>query len=447
MDIYDGVFNLMRADDAAVETKRFEYRFAFADRQGTSYRFNGYKVVRQDAGADVWRDTTRLFVDIAKGDSGQHGPLGRALLTIAPADFARQMQTLKGTGGRNAADRLKATTAFGSFFTRELYDTYAAVLKRADRYDAAAGAVRKKRNLRVPPPELHFAETTDGKRLKLSRYREPGATKGPLIFSHGLGVSSLIFSIDTIDTNMLEYMVAAGFDCWLLDFRASTDLGYCREQWTGDEVALLDYPAAVAKVRAVTGASSVQMMAHCFGATTFSMAMLAGLEGVRAATISQISTDYVVPFFPQRVLAYLRTPQIFDAFGIDVVNARATTADGLGGADARSSIAMGGAAAARGPHQQRHVEPHLGSVWAALRARSAQQGDDGLRLGRNVWRGQHHGLQAAGADSRARDTSSTRTATTSTCRTSPGWRFRRSSSMARRMARSCPKAPSGHCSG
>ncbi|MEQ1714322.1 MAG: hypothetical protein ABL908_23390, partial [Hyphomicrobium sp.] len=241
------------------------------------------------------------------------------------------MQTLKGSGGRNAADRLKATTAFGSFFTRELYDTYAAVLKRTDRYDAAAGAVRKKRNLRVPPPELHFTETTDGKRLKLSRYREPGATKGPLIFSHGLGVSSLIFSIDTIDTNMLEYMVAAGFDCWLLDFRASTDLGYCREQWTGDEVAHLDYPAAVAKVRAVTGAPSVQMMAHCFGATTFSMAMLAGLQGVRAATISQISTDYVVPFFPQRVLAFLRTPQIFDAIGIDVVNARATIADGLGG--------------------------------------------------------------------------------------------------------------------
>ena len=331
MDIYDGHFNLMRADDAAVDTKRFEYRFAFADRQGNAYRFDGHKVVRQDAGADVWRDTTRLYVDIAKGENGQLGPLGRALLTIAPADFARQMQTLKGTGGASAADRLAAVTAFGRFFSRELFDTYAAVLKRADRYDAVAGPARKKRSLRAPPPEIHFAETRDGKLLKLSRYREGTNTKGPIVFSHGLGVSSQIFSIDTIDTNMLEYMVAAGFDCWLLDFRASTDLPYCREQWTGDEVAVLDYPAAVGKVRAVTGAPSVQMMAHCFGATTFSMAMLAGLQGVRSATISQISTDYVVPFFPQRVLAYLRTPQLFDTFGIDVVNARATTADTLGG--------------------------------------------------------------------------------------------------------------------
>ncbi len=331
MDIYDGMFNLMRADGAAVETKRFEYKFSFADRQGTAYRFDGHKVVRQDAGGDIWRDTTRLFVDIAKGDRGQQGPLGRALLTISHNDFAHQLQTLKGTGGANAADRLKAAGTFGRFFTREIYDTYAAVLKRADRYDSAEGAARKKRNLRVPAPELHFAETPDGKRLKLTRYREPGATKGPLIFSHGLGVSSLIFAVDTIDTNMLEYMVAAGYDCWLLDFRASTNLPYCTEQWTGDEVARLDYPAAVAKVRAVTDAPSVQMMAHCFGATTFSMAMLAGLEGVRAATISQISTDYVVPFFPQRLLAHLRTPQLFDAVGIDVVNARATTADSLGG--------------------------------------------------------------------------------------------------------------------
>jgi cholesterol oxidase len=59
------------------------------------------------------------------------------------------------------------------------------------------------------------------------------------------------------------------------------------------------------------------------------MSMLAGLEGVRSAVISQISTDYVVPWLPQRLLAYLRTPQLLDGMGIDVVNARATTADSL----------------------------------------------------------------------------------------------------------------------
>ena len=149
------------------------------------------------------------------------------------------------------------------------------------------------------------------------------------MLSHGLGVSSLIFSIDTIETNLLEYLVAAGYDCWLLDYRASVDLPYARELWTGDDVATKDYPAASPRCAASTGASTVQVLAHCFGATTFSMAMLAGLEGVRSAVISQISTDYVVPWFPQRLLAYLRAPALFELMGIDVVDARATTADSL----------------------------------------------------------------------------------------------------------------------
>ena len=179
----------------------------------------------------------------------------------------------------------------------------------------------------MPEPEIHLVRTDDGKILRLTRYR--GGNKGPLIFTHGLGVSSLIFSIDTIDTNMLEYLVAAEYDCWLLDYRASVDLPYAHELWNADDVALKDYPAAFAKVRAVARSSTVQVIAHCFGATTFTMSLLAGLEGVRSAVISQISTDYVVPWFPQRLLAYLRAPQLFEAMGIDVVNARATTADPL----------------------------------------------------------------------------------------------------------------------
>jgi cholesterol oxidase len=325
LEIYDGVFNLMQVDQGAVETKRFDYRFSLAARDGAQYYFEGHKVVRSDAELDLWRDTTRLFVDIGKGAKGQQGHVARGMLQIAPADFYVQMQTVRGTGGESAADRLSAVATFGSYFSRELFETYGGVLARTGRYDSVNP--RKKRNLRVPEqPEVYLAKTDDGKLLRLTRYR--GGGKGPVLLTHGLGVSSLIFSIDTIETNLLEALVASGYDCWLLDYRASVDLGYAGELWTADDVATKDYPAAVARVRAVTGAPSVQMLAHCFGATTFSMAMLAGLEGVRAAVVSQISTDYVVPWFPQRLLAYLRAPDLFDAMGIDVVNARATTADG-----------------------------------------------------------------------------------------------------------------------
>jgi cholesterol oxidase len=323
LEIFDGQFNLMRVDEHTVETKRFDYRFSLGARDGSEYYFNGHKVVRSDASLDLWRDTTRLNVDIGKGAQGQLGHIARGLLEIAPSDFYVQMQTLRGTGGRDATDRMRAVGKFGTFFSRELFDTYGGVLARSGRYDVYNP--RKKRTLRVPEPEIHLVRTNDNKILKLTRYR--GGDKGPLIFTHGLGVSSLIFAIDTIDTNMLEYMVAEGYDCWLLDYRASVDLPYARELWNADDVAVHDYPAAFAKVRAVTRSSTVQVIAHCFGATTFSMSLLAGLEGVRSAVISQISTDYVVPFFPQRALAFLRAPQLFEAMGIDVVNARATNAD------------------------------------------------------------------------------------------------------------------------
>ena len=325
MSIFDGTFNLMRMDADAVETKHFDYRFSFAARDGREFYLEGYKVVRSDADLDLWRDTTRLYIDIGTGGKGQTGHFARGMLEIAPSDFYVQMQTLKGFGGADNPDRLRAVAKFGRFFSRELFDTYGGVLSRPGRYDAVHA--RKKRTLRAPEPEIHLTKTSDGKILKLTRYR--GGNKGPLVLSHGLGVSSLIFSIDTIETNLLESMVAAGYDCWLLDFRASVDLPYASELWTGDDVATKDYPAAIAKVRAVTEQSSVQVLAHCFGATTFSMAMLAGLQGVRSAVISQIATDYVVPFYPQRVLAHLRAPSFLDILGIDVVDARATSADGL----------------------------------------------------------------------------------------------------------------------
>ncbi|MCZ7594881.1 MAG: alpha/beta fold hydrolase [Hyphomicrobium sp.] len=323
LEIFDGQFNLMRVDEHNVETKRFDYRFSLGARDGAEYQFIGHKVVRSDASLDLWRDTTRPQRRYRQGAQGQLGRIARGLLEIAPSDFYVQMQTLRGICGRDAADRMRAVGKFGRFFSRELFDTYGGVLARTGRYDVYNP--RKKRTLRVPEPEIHLVRTDDGKILKLTRFH--GGNKGPLIFTHGLGVSSLIFAIDTIDTNMLEYLVAEQYDCWLLDYRASVDLPYAHELWNADDVALQDYPAAFAKVRSVTRSSTVQVIAHCFGAATFTMSLLAGLEGVRSAVISQISTDYVVPWFPQRLLAFLRAPQLFEAMGIDVVNARATTAD------------------------------------------------------------------------------------------------------------------------
>src|SRR5207244_1108004 len=148
------------------------------------------------------------------------------------------------------------------------------------------------------------------------------AAKGPGRLAHGLGVSSKIFSTDLIDTNLLEFLSAHGYDVWLLDFRASIDLPASKERSTGDDIALHDYPAAVARILEATGAESIQALVHCYGATTFFMAMLAGLKGVRSAVASQIACNVVAPRLT-KVKAGLHMPQVVDALGVESLTAYA----------------------------------------------------------------------------------------------------------------------------
>ena len=324
LDIANGVFRLMRKSDAQVETRLFEYLMTLSARDGRSYAFKGVKYVHDDKRLDLVADTTTLFVELV--ESTGSGNTARGVLRILPSDFAKQVRTLKGTGGRSVLERTNAVAKFGALFAGQLFDIYGDIFAPVRRYNP--NRARKKRGLTVGQPTVHVFATTDGKRLQLTRYK--GGGKGPLLFTHGLGVSSLIFRIDTIDTNLLEYMYAHGYDCWLLDFRASIDLPYAGEPWTADDCARYDYQPAVDLMRKETGADSVQVIAHCFGATTFTMAMLGGyLTGVRSAVISQIAADVIVPWFPQRLLAYLRAPALFSLLGIKAVNARATTEQGL----------------------------------------------------------------------------------------------------------------------
>lgn len=319
--VTQGTFNLFTVDPERVDTTNMRYRMKLTAESGQVYYFEGFKVVHDDAGADMWADTTTLYTTVYEGVDATGPVVGKGILRISPDDFARQMTTMKVTNAANLKERLEATGRFGRHFAKALYDTYGGVLTRPNAFDPNAPA-RKKRQLRVSAPEVHFFKTADDVQLRLTRYQ--GGKKGPVILSHGLGVSSLIFSIDTIETNLVEYLFAHGFDVWLLDYRASIDLPAAYGQFSGDDIARQDYPAAVDKVREVTGAESVQMVAHCFGSTTFFMAMLAGLQGVRSAVCSQIATNIVAPLVT-KIKTGLHMPSVLDALGVDSLNAYVDT--------------------------------------------------------------------------------------------------------------------------
>ncbi|MGH7866090.1 MAG: alpha/beta hydrolase, partial [Candidatus Dormibacteraceae bacterium] len=262
---------------------------------------------------------------VYQGNDGKAPVVGCGILHIQPSDFLKQMTTLQVTNAQSLEQRLEATDRFGRFFAGVCWQSYAGIFAGPSVFNSDA-APRKKRLLRVSAPEVYPVPTSDGVEIRLTRY--PGGSKGPVILSHGLGVSSLIFAIDTIDTNLLEYLYASGYDVWLLDSRASIALPAAKLQSSGDDIATKDYPAAVQKVREITGAANVQMVVHCWGSTTFTMAMLAGLEGVRSAVCSQISAN-IVAAAPTRIKTGLHLASFLDDIGVHSLSAYVDNHAGL----------------------------------------------------------------------------------------------------------------------
>lgn len=288
LTVTDGVFNLLIEDPDHSEIRQMRYRFKLTSKEGRVFHFYGFKVVRDDPGLDVWPDTTTLYITVYDGEDDQSPVFGRGILHIRPDDFMKQLTTMQVTNAPNEMARMKAMFDFGGFFNRQLYEVYGGIALKRNQLKPKAPP-REKRPLRMDAPTLHPFQAADGTELLLTRYR--GGSKGPVILSPGFGTSTLAYTIDTIETNFPEYLFAAGYDIWLFDYRASPALESAQMQFTLDDIATKDYPAAVAKVQEVTGASDVQMMVHCIGSMTFLMSVLAGkLKGkIRSAICSQLA--------------------------------------------------------------------------------------------------------------------------------------------------------------
>ena len=279
-----GTFRLMVADPTHVHAKRMEYEMTLDGGPAGPLFFTGFKQIHDDPGADIWGDTSTLYTTIFASD--RTTVKARGIQHILIPDFAKQLTTFEITGAANPLDALVGLAGFGMLFAGALYDVYGTVFARPTELNRDAPP-RKRRPLKMDAPEVHSFAASDNVGLRLTRYR--GGSKGPVMLSPGYGTSTLAYTIDTVDTNLPEALYAAGYDVWLFDYRASPLLPSSHTQFTLDDIAQRDYPAAVAAVLKETGAPSVQMMAHCIGSLTFLMAMMAGLQGVRSAVSSALT--------------------------------------------------------------------------------------------------------------------------------------------------------------
>jgi len=316
----NGVFNLFEQYQDQVGVRHMDYDMKLTAEDGRDYYFSAFKTVPEDNGVlNIWHDTSTLYVTLYRGPDKSGEVIGSGVMHILPADFARQMTTMKVLDARSEAERVEALARFGKFFAGILWESYGGVFA-GDIYFNPDAPPRRKRPLDAPVPDVHFFETDDRVQLRLTRYR--AGRKGPVMLVHGLGVGSNIFSTDTIQTNLLEYLCKHDYDVWLLDFRVSILLPASKQEWNGDQIAAYDFKAAIAQIRQATGARDVQCVVHCYGATTFFMSLLAGLQDVRSVVCSQIAADTVVAT-ATGLKAGLHLPGALDALGVKSLTAYA----------------------------------------------------------------------------------------------------------------------------
>jgi len=274
----------------------------------------------------VWPATTTLYVNVYSGPDATDRPHARGTLHIDPIDFARQLTTMRVRHAANEEQRLQALSSFGELFAGRLWEHYGGTMTKGPTAGARA-LVRQKRSLQAPLPEVHYFGAGDGAELRLVRYQ--GGSKGPFICAPGFSNTSQVFAWDGIETSWVEFFTKEGYDIWLFDYRASPDLPASRTQFTLDDIARFDWPAAVAYVCRVTGAPSVQALGHCIGSATGFMSLLSGhLTGVRQFVASQ-----VMPFVEVSALTKLKAAahvaRLLSALGVSEVTTQAGV-DGTG---------------------------------------------------------------------------------------------------------------------
>lgn len=139
-------------------------------------------------------------------------------------------------------------------------------------------SLRSPTGVRLPESETVWFEAKDGFQLNFRHLpRVPGTPDmGPVMFVHGSGTRANLFCPPSTIT-LPAMLSAAGFDVWLLNWRASIDL--MPTLYTFDDAAVNDFPAAVEKIAACTKSTkkTVKAVVHCQGSHAFMMSIASGL--------------------------------------------------------------------------------------------------------------------------------------------------------------------------
>lgn len=152
------------------------------------------------------------------------------------------------------------------------------------------------------PDEIHFATTSDGWRISLTRYRavatdgKVGAAKAslPVVLVHGLAANRRNFDL-TEDRSLARWLAGKGHDTWIVELRGrglSTRprlFSGIKYDWSFDEYVEKDLPAALAEVRRATGSEALHLVGFSIGALACYAHLSAGDNAKGVASLTSLA--------------------------------------------------------------------------------------------------------------------------------------------------------------
>ena len=299
LQVRDGVFQLFLLEPERVETRLLRYRMrveTVPDTYGrrASYFISGDKIAQNRRRARLWPQLSTLYVTVASADGSRHG---RGVLCLSMSDFLRQLRTMRASHTQGLCERFDVHVRFLGFFVGMLRTLYGRRFARST-ISTLDAPPRPRRRIQ-PKPSVIPVTTSDGTVIHLTRYR--GGGRGPVLLSPGFSVRAASFAADTVDENLVERLVREEYDVWLLDYRASSGFATAGTDFSIDDIAVRDYPAAVQAILEESKVKRIQIVAHCVGSMALLMSLLAGKlkDQLRSVVCSQLGLHPIAPKFAE----------------------------------------------------------------------------------------------------------------------------------------------------
>ena len=144
----------------------------------------------------------------------------------------------------------------------------------------------------------HPFSTSDGLGLSLHRFTRDSGSDQAVLIIHGLTTSTDMFIMPEHE-NLVSHLLSSGYgDVWCLDFRMSNRFDYNLRphRYTMDDIALYDFPPALARIREHIGDRPLHVICHCLGSVSFMMSLFGGaVDGIASVISNSVSLTPHVP--------------------------------------------------------------------------------------------------------------------------------------------------------